>query len=214
MDFIYDPSLVLYLPLSELDGNSFKSRDAYGHLCVAIGAAWRHNGRYFDGIDDQIDCGNPLSLRITKSMSLEAWVKTTDTLGLFISKQKPTSPYYGWGFGMGGNNLRAWFYGATSGYSTGTTIINDDVFHHLTAVYDSSVPSITLYVNGVDDNATIGAAPSTSTTSVSNSVIIGNGPAPFGGATIGTIGEVRIFNRVLTPQEIQRNYLTTKRRYQ
>ena len=32
MEFIVDPYLVLHLPLSELDGKSFMSRDAYGHL--------------------------------------------------------------------------------------------------------------------------------------------------------------------------------------
>jgi len=35
----------------------------------------------------------------------------------------------------------------------------------------------------------------------------------YGGFWNGTIGEVFIYNRLLTPQEIQRNYLITKWKY-
>jgi len=54
MNFIFDPSLVLYLPLYQLDGASFVSKDAHGHLCSVTGALWRPDGRYFDGTDDKI----------------------------------------------------------------------------------------------------------------------------------------------------------------
>ena len=54
MNFIFDPSLVLYLPLYQLDGASFVSKDAHGHLCSVTGALWRPNGRWFDGTDDTI----------------------------------------------------------------------------------------------------------------------------------------------------------------
>ena len=51
-DFIFDPSLALYLPLYELDGASFVSRDAYGYLCTITGASWKLRGYKFDGVDD------------------------------------------------------------------------------------------------------------------------------------------------------------------
>ena len=57
-DFIYDPSLVLYIPLHQLDGSLFMSQDAYGHLCTVTGAAWTLQGYDFDGTDDKIDCGS------------------------------------------------------------------------------------------------------------------------------------------------------------
>ena len=55
MDFIFDPSLVLYLPLGQLDGTSFVSQDAYGHLCTVTGTVWGSRGRYFDGADDLVN---------------------------------------------------------------------------------------------------------------------------------------------------------------
>ncbi|MDY6835496.1 MAG: hypothetical protein SVY53_11925, partial [Chloroflexota bacterium] len=45
-----DPELRLLLPLRYLDGNSFMSRDAYGHLCTNNGTVWHLGGRSFDGI--------------------------------------------------------------------------------------------------------------------------------------------------------------------
>ena len=77
MDFIFDPSLALYLPLYELDGASFMSKDAYGHSCTAIGALWRPNGRWLDGINDYINCGADTSFDISGTMTLEVWMKRT-----------------------------------------------------------------------------------------------------------------------------------------
>jgi len=55
MNFVFDPSLELYLPLYELDGSSFMSKDACGHICLVTGALWGSQGRTFDGGDDYID---------------------------------------------------------------------------------------------------------------------------------------------------------------
>jgi len=60
MDFIFDPSLVLCLPLYERDGSSFPSRDTYGHLCTVTGALWRENGHYFGGLD-YLNCAQEFS---------------------------------------------------------------------------------------------------------------------------------------------------------
>ena len=72
MDFIFDPSMVLYLPLYELDGASFMSKDAYGHLCTVTGALWTSQGRDFDGIDDSITL--PTAFDSLTDLTLEAWL--------------------------------------------------------------------------------------------------------------------------------------------
>jgi len=68
MDLVFDPSLVLYVPLYKLDGEQFMSKDGYGHLCrtspnPATAPDWRRNGRDFNGLTDYVNCGNNLSLR-------------------------------------------------------------------------------------------------------------------------------------------------------
>lgn len=77
MNIIIDPSLVLYLPLHELEGDSFMSRDGYGHLCTVTGALWRPDGRSFDGIDDFISLPD-FSTDFTDEATIIAWVKLDD----------------------------------------------------------------------------------------------------------------------------------------
>ncbi|MDY6835546.1 MAG: LamG-like jellyroll fold domain-containing protein [Chloroflexota bacterium] len=64
----------MLLPLRYLDGNSFMSRDAYGHLCTNNGTVWHLGGRSFDGIDDWITCGADCA-KITGPVSLLVWFK-------------------------------------------------------------------------------------------------------------------------------------------
>ena len=75
MNIIFDPSLVLYLPLYGQDGASFMSQDAGGHLCAVTGALWRPDSRYFDGIDDKINCGHSPALNLTSGVTVEVWFK-------------------------------------------------------------------------------------------------------------------------------------------
>ena len=75
--FTLDPNLVLYLPLYQLDGSKFISQDAYGHECTATGTVWRFNGRYFDGVDDKINCGSAASLNPTTGLTILAWLNPT-----------------------------------------------------------------------------------------------------------------------------------------
>lgn len=49
-----DPSTHLYLPLYDLDGAAFQSRDHYGHLCTPSGAIWTPQGWNFDATNDYI----------------------------------------------------------------------------------------------------------------------------------------------------------------
>ena len=100
MNFIFDPYLVLYLPLYELDGASFMSKDAYGHLCTVIGALWRPNGRYFDGIDDRIDLGIAL---LGNANTLEIWARrfdATDTDQALVGQFRGGSYWETWGMGL------------------------------------------------------------------------------------------------------------------
>ena len=68
-----DPSLRLYLPLYELDGQSFRSRDAYGHLCTVTGAKRGFNWWEFDGVDDVITIPHS-SAHLFSNVTVIAWV--------------------------------------------------------------------------------------------------------------------------------------------
>ncbi|KKN36480.1 hypothetical protein LCGC14_0773030 [marine sediment metagenome] len=52
--FVLDPSLVLYLPLYELDGQVVASKDAHGHKCTVTKATYTASGRTF-GTDADVE---------------------------------------------------------------------------------------------------------------------------------------------------------------
>ena len=66
---------VLALDLKKKDGASFMDRSVYGHLCTNYGSKWQLDGRYFDGVDDYVDCGNDASLNITDAITIKVWVR-------------------------------------------------------------------------------------------------------------------------------------------
>ncbi len=209
MDFIYDPSLALYLPLYELDGASFASRDAYGHTCTVTGATWRPNGRWFDGIDDGISCGNSSSLNAVGAITIEAWIQPgvdfTSTFRQIVDKRNGgVAPTLLWH-----NVNHLIIYAGGYAAAGGTTSLTSGIWYHIAGVAIDGTSSNKVYLNGEDDTASTATA--SFVTNTANLVI---GEKTGGGNFFkGLIGEVRIYNRALTPLEIQHNYLATKWRY-
>ncbi len=218
MDFIFDPSLVLYLPLYELDGASFMSKDKHGHLCTVTGAIWTPRGRDFDGSDDKIardsgvaGIGGQLGLTVI------AWVKRgaigaeQDVFALGATNQ---TDYVMLVF-LADNTLRftAGDGGSTTRLTTTATFTDTDSFLHIVGTCDPTNPKV--HVNSVDEAGTAIDELTTALPSFTTYLRIGNRYRTTGetGFFNGLIGELCLFNRALTPQEIRHNYLATKWRY-
>ena len=205
-----DPSCVLYLPLHRLDGASFMSKDAYGHLCTVTGALWTPQGRSFDGSDDLIDCGNPVALGET---TFEWWMKTphdwTAYKGIFdlssgtfytgLHMMPNTGKFY---LRLNSSNRRE-FYNAPADLS--------GWHYYVLYIAGSGINDI--------DNSTLeidGAALTPGSTVKTNAPLAWDkfilGMSDYGFLEC-TIDEVRIYNRGLTPLEIQHHYLAAKWRY-
>ena len=215
--FILDPYLVLYLPLYELDGASFMSRDAYGHLCTVTGAGWRPNGRYFDGVDDIINCGNAVSLQLAGAMTAELWINPTIGTASDVMGKGGNGEYAAFLFQLlatGQLYFSQSVDGASWGTSIGSTVnLSSNTWFHIVGVSDLTIA--TLYINTVVRGTDATPAPSLWNASVSVSVGAGIKPSnqAIGNYFTNYIGEVRIYNRALTPAEIMNNYLATKWRY-
>ena len=207
--FILDPSLVLYLPLYRLDGAFFMSKDAYGHLCTVTGATWGSQGRSFDGTDDYINCGDDTSFDITSAITVEAWIKTNVALLLqhIVGRDDGTNRNYILVIQADGTpNWVLWVSNAAK-ERTGS-LVTAGTWYHLVGTYDGA-QSI-LYTNAV------AGSPLAVTGAIDNddvSLTMGSRAVSLDRDFDGIIGEVRIYNRALTPLEIQNNYLATKWRY-
>ena len=204
--FALDPYCKLYLPLSKLDGNSFMSKDAYGHLCTNHGSIWTPQGRSFDGVDDYVDCGTALGTLLGNNrtqLSTVLWFKTNVTgandgilnIGNFSSQGE-------WSLIILSNTLQFRMDNAAFNQSYSfTDIVN---WNQLVAVYDGSNGKA--YLNGVE----VISAPYTVGLDLSGlkTIIAGYYNSSF--TLDGLIGEVLIYSRALTPQEILEHYIVGK----
>jgi len=214
MDFIFDPSLVLYLPLHSLDGASFQSKDAYGHLCTRTGAIWTPRGHSFDGSDDLIDCGSGASLNVTTAFTVLLWVKF-DTItppggdyNILLADTDLKQIYFMY---YKTNKATGLYINNTSQNRAGNTELAVDTWYCLDGGYDGGNLVLDLGLNGEDDTGAL------------TGEIPGSLPAMGGTKRLGYfnanelldgfIGEVWLFNRHLSRLERQNLYLATKWRY-
>ncbi len=202
MDFLFDPSLVLYLPLYQLDGASFISKDACGHLCTVTGALWRPNGREFDGSDDRIDLPSILT---SGDWSFLMWVnsKAQDELANVILHTAG-----GWNFFYGGTNANYQnkFGAEGSGYWKATTNITLNSWQMVGCAIKASDGYHYFYRNGLADGSVDGAA------HYPSDPYIGSRTSDY--FFNGKIGEVIVYRRLLSATEFLHYYLRTKWRYQ
>ena len=208
-DFVFDPSLVLYLPLYKLDGDSFMSKDAYGHLCTVTGALWKPDGRSFDGGDDYITVPQHVSIPSgATARTIQAWVYLdnhsdwnsiirwgeADSEKLCSFATKVTSGYLG-----------LYFYGDDhdSGVAVGT-----GAWHLVSATFIGTTSKLYLDDSLISTKSDHGAVNTTAT-----DVWIGTNEIQDNNWFDGVVGEIMLYNRALTLLEIQHNYLATKWRY-
>jgi len=212
-DFVFDPSLVLYLPLGKLDGASFTSKDARGHLCTVTGALWQPNGRDFDGTDDYVDCGNPASLNISAAMTVEAWFKQAGDAGWqMIASRDDGGANRDWQLATYKPETKlnfGFFSGGVFKEAKVTPIPSLNTWHYVVGVSDGT--NIMIYLDGELKMTNSGGAIDTDPANIG---IGARMSATHSENFNGIIDEVRIYNRALSPLEIQCNYLATKWRYQ
>ncbi len=208
-DFIFDPSLVLYLPLYKLDGASFMSKDAYGHLCTVTGALWSPKGRKFDGIDDVIVCGGATDIQPTL-ITAEVWIYAATTMADYevIFGNTGAGLTDGWAFLWYNNTIRFYIEHYVNNYAQ-TLLTPDNRWHHIIGTYDGATIKIFHdMVQGTNDSYGAGV---NYTGSVGTMVGAPVGGSPYSFSSI--VGEARLYSRVLAFPEIQHNYEATKWRY-
>ena len=119
------------------------------------------NALHFDGINDEVNCGNDASLDITgTTITLEALVNLdadTQNDPLFVSNviSKATTGSSGFGLRAGGSNLQVGFalgngIGFTD-FNSPNNVLSLNTWHHVAATYDGSM--VRLYVDGVEVSA-------------------------------------------------------------
>ena len=159
----------------------------------------------FDGSGDWLDCGNDPILAIEEAVSISAWIKI-GAAGI-DHKVGGNQDNANGGYKMSVVNDKIEFEIRTSGNSAvlnrdvaGGTILEVDVWYHVTGVYSLADGYIRTYVNGVLDRELIttevlGASPGT--------LYIGCEPYNTGSNNFnGVMDEVRIYDYALSLGEV------------
>ena len=190
--------------VTDLSGNNLTG--------TIVGASWSTQGKYgnalsFNGTSNYVDLGNPTALKLTGSMTIEAWIKAAANPpndGQIVAKSNNAS---GWQFKTSpdtGPHTFGIAVGSSSSAQTqrySNTVRSLNTWYHVAGVYDNTARILNIYVNGVLDSGTLlGTVPSAQFNSTVN---VNIGRRTGGYYFNGIIDEIRIYNRALSQAEIQ-----------
>lgn len=219
----YDPygfstnGLVLYLPLWALEGSSIKSVDAYKHTTTVTTATWKPKGRDFTpGTPDYILVADNSAFDFTDDdFTIALWVNVDDLSNNRMVWMRGTRNTDGIEAQIAINgrfNIRTSQAAATQVTRANVGTITTGSWFLMG--YTRVGTSIKCYSQGLDVTDAGQAGTHTNPVSTSTTGKIGIDQNLSGTPMDGMIGEFIIWNRALTPLEMQAHYITTKWRYQ
>ena len=160
----------------------------------------------FDGANDHIVIPG---FSIAGSFTIEVWCKTTSLSGVIVVGKYGGGSYDFW---VGVFSSRFYFSISISGSKAEpiTATISTNTWYHVTAVYNASALTASIYLNG------------TLSQTLSGTFAFQNPPGNYAVGAFGQDGSYywpgnipihRYYNRVLTAAEIAQNYNATKGRF-
>lgn len=160
---------------------------------------WNNAGTFAGNSNSYISRGSSTSLNITGSFSLEAWLNPATVTGtrIILQKREGGDPV---GYTLLLSDGKVSIRTNSNTRLIGKTVLQTNSWTHVAGTYNSSSGLFSVYINGAMDTSAIaaGAAPLTNP----DSLFIGKG---FNSPYSGQMDEVRIWNRVLSSDEIYRN---------
>jgi hypothetical protein len=152
----------------------------------------------FDGSNEYVDCGYP-SISVGK-LTINTWINLN---AVNIFQHLVDSSSNSWHLAVLNNNKPYFYNGAT--FHTLTETLSTNTWYMITGVQGSTLD---LYINGV-----LSQSISSNINVTTYNIHIGRWQS--GGRNFnGKMSNISIYNRALTADEIRRNYLSTKERYQ
>ncbi len=217
-----ESGLVSYWPLDEGSGTTAEDKSGNNHHGTIHGATWESSSLElspaptvvsapeepsdatstettiltFDGVDDYVDIPANPTLDVTNDFTIEAWIKP-EVLGKRIVDKNIGGKNEGFTFDTYPQNLR--FINKGIGF-TSRTPLTTGTWQHVAVTFKHEANGAKLYINGEEDNT---ATPSRVGTVTKLPVRLGSQADKLGSLFKGEIAEVRIWNRVRSPEEIK-----------
>ena len=200
--------LVAAFGFDEGAGTAIRDASSQNNTGVASNTTWTTgkfgNALVFNGTNSQVTIADAPSLRLTTAATLEAWVfPTSAPTGWRAIIDKNVDGYYLFASTDNGNRPAGggtWTSGNQNTFGPSAIPVNS--WTHLATTFDGT--TVRLFVNGVQvasQAQTAQLAPTTGTLQIGADFY----PTEY---FAGLIDEVRIYNRALSPAEIQVDMLT------
>ncbi|MCG8352692.1 MAG: LamG domain-containing protein, partial [Chloroflexales bacterium] len=196
--------LIAAYAFAEGAGATTADSSGHGHTGAISGATWTSAGQtgpalVFDGVDDWVTVNDSPTLAVTTDLTVMGWVKPTALGGwrTIVFKEQPNDFVYALDADADGAAPAGYVYAGGQVEARGTEPLALNTWTHVALTYDGV--DLILYVDGipVQVQAASGALPASD-----GAVRIG-GNAPWGEFFQGTIDELRIYARALSPTAIQ-----------
>jgi len=184
-------------------GNKVIDWSGHGNHGTITNATWAA-GKFgpclnFDGSGDFVNCGHSLSLDITGEITISGWINAKDWSQneSIIGKEGKYSYWL-----LSSLNRIQFYYGNYSAYSpTDSMLPYDNIWVHIAVTRNDASDFTAFYINGVFAGSAAGTVSMVS--NPTDDVYIGIDPRDEIGLDFnGQIGNVMIFNRVLSASEI------------
>ncbi|MGN9843775.1 LamG-like jellyroll fold domain-containing protein [Nonomuraea sp. H19] len=203
------PGLVAAYAMDEGAGTSVGDASGLGNTGTVTSTTWTAGGRYgsalsFNGTSSWVTVPDTTSLRLTNGMTLQAWVRPTTIASwrTVIMKQHTGGLAYVLAAGSDTNRPHVAIHTTSEADIGAPTELPLNTWTHLAATYDGT--TLRLYINGNQ----------VAQTTKTGNIRTDTAPLRIGGNSIwgehfnGLIDEVRIYNRALTPTQIQNDMNT------
>ena len=173
------------------------------------------NAINLDGANDYVNLGNPASLQLTGSMTIDAWINSSafpvDDAAV-VSKRSDTEI----GFQLdttidkGPRTIGFKLTNSSGGkmFRYGATALQLNQWYHVAGVYDAATQTLNVYLNGQLDNGALVGTVTSSQQNPSLNTVIGRRSGFTGFEFSGKIDDVRIYNRALSQAEVQQDMIT------
>lgn len=199
---------LLYLPGLPGSGNKTYDRSPYGNTGTITGANWVKlpGGIFclsFDGVDDQVNCGNGVCFNLTGALTLVAWICPAGWGGGGFGRIVSKGVISAWAFFLADSVAGMRFYGAGMGsaISSNQNAVALGKWQQVGVTHDKAV--IRFHVNGVYQG---GGALTLTLGTNTQGLLVGSEPEVADRSFNGSIALVRVLNRPWTTLEFQNSF--------
>lgn len=169
-----------------------------------------------NGVNQYVDLGRPTALQLTGSETITAWIKATavpDDDAAVVSSHSGLGYQLDTTIDRGPRTIGFKLADATGELMArfGKTPLALNTWYHIAGTYDAQAQTLNVYLNGDRDNGCLlGIVTNRQRVSAMNTYV-GRRPDETGFEFAGSIDDVRVYSRALTPSEIEEDYTSSPR---